>query len=295
MDALLNLVPAAERPRVQEKARRLAAAARDWAAPARAELGTPVWEPIAVVVAGLSPGLADERALLLVRYSLCTMLLDDRLEDAGAGRDARRLARSVRDALGGAPGPDFLGRALAGVHADLHRLAGDGPALRRFAAALLDAVQAELLHLQYVRSGHWHRRLTLERHLELGARNVNYRGFGLALLLVTAGQPDPDLLDLADRALVPGATAVRLANDLRAPERDRRQGRPNALDLRTREGTPVTAADVRQRIAVLAGRHDELLDRYPGADQEPVRALRASLRLALGVYEVTDLAHGRAA
>ncbi|MEN3305127.1 MAG: hypothetical protein V7603_1329 [Micromonosporaceae bacterium] len=291
MDGLLSLVPADERPLVRARARRLAIRAESWSAPVAGELGTSICATMALVVPAIAPRLDDDRAFVLVRYGLWTVLLDDRLNVAEA---PRQLARTVRDALTALPAAGFLTLALADIWSDLRRLGGDGAVSRRFAAALRDALRAEVEHLDYARDGYWRGHLMLERHVSLGARHVNYRSFGLALLMLVADQVPAELLDLVDAALVPGAAAVRLANDLRSRERDRDEDRPNALALRTRHGAPVTEADVRRRIEAYAGHHDRLLGRYRGPHGEAVRAVRDSLRLALGLYQVTDLTRGEA-
>jgi hypothetical protein len=219
------------------------------------------------------------------------VLLDDRLNAAPA---PRQIARAVTDVLAATTAPPgFLAGSLAEIWSDLRRLAGDGAPARRFASALADALRAEVTHLGYARRGSWRQRLTFERHLVLGVRHVNYRSFGLALLLLSAGEVPAELLDLADAALVPGAAAVRLANDLRSVGRDRVEDRPNALELRTRHGAPVTEALVRDRIAGYAARHDALLARYRGPAAGAVPALRDSLRLTLALYQLTDLERGR--
>jgi hypothetical protein len=295
MNALLRLVPPAERATVRAKAQRLADEARAWANPVHDRLGSRLYESLAMTVAAIAPWLAHAELSMLVRFSLWAYLLDDRLDAPAADRaDARAVGRVVAKVLrtGRASSPDFLETGLAEVYRDLRRYDPRGHVTVRFAVALCDGVRAAVTHVEQSR------RLAqgkcgqpaAEEYLDIAARHVHYRSFALALLAMVGDDPSHDELDFLDATLVPAAIAVRLSNDLCTFGKDQREGNLNVLGLRSWDGATMTPDHVDGEIERQVNAHLALLERASIMDLGDSRAALAnSLRISVGLYRIGDL------
>ena len=200
---------------------------------------------LARVIAAIVPDLAPDRRALLTRYCAWTVWLDDRLDDPDAG-------------------PGELAALVEALQLPSELAALDEV---RVVEALRDAARAALEHDTPT---------DVERYLDVASRDVNYRSFAYALLLLIGDGYPPNV----DAILDPASRAVRLANDLRTVERDRAAGRRNILDFEDR-------ASVARRIRTELRRHDRLLrDLRPGPAR---RALHRGVRVAVGLYAVGDL------
>lgn len=260
-----------------------------WSAAAGVPCEHRLAERLAAVIAAIVPDLDPARQALLARYSLWTILLDDRLDDPGA--DPSTL-RALTGRLGGiaraATVPDTGDEPLAGLLVELlgaFRRFGD---TARMVEALRDAMAAAIEQATRdpaVLPG-------LADYLAVASRDINYRSFAHALVLLVGGArpaavPPAAMAGAIDAALVPGARAVRLANDLRTVDRDLTAGRLNVLSLRHPGGGAVRVATVVRQIAEDVRHHDALLGAVP--DPVVAGALRNSLHVAIGLYRSGDL------
>jgi hypothetical protein len=274
---------------------------RCWAARERERYDEGLPERLAAVIARLAPRLSPGKLAILVRYSLWSILLDDRLDDprtdaAGLRATARLVGRVIRNRRVDAE--NFLAAGLSEVLADLRRHDPDGTVLARCTEALIDAAGTAVEHTLLAQAIHRGAATppTAEDYLAIASRHVNYRSFAYALLLLVCERPTGAALALLDRALVPACTAVRLANDIRSASRDRREHRLNILSLMTRDGTQVTVPAVQLQIAEQLHRHHRLLAmapvRFPAPDSAP--ALVTGLRVVVDLYGNGDLREGAA-
>jgi len=274
---------------------------RSWAAPAHGRYDASLPERLAAVVARLAPRLSAGKQAILVRYSLWSILLDDRLDDPGTDATelhatARLVGRVIRNRRVSAE--DFLAAGLSDLLATLRRHDPDGTLVARCTVALDDAVGTAVAHTllaQAVRRGAAVAP-TAEDYLAIASRHVNYRSFAYALLVLIGERPTGAALALLDRALRPASTAVRLANDIRSAGRDRREHRLNILSLATRDGTPITVPAVQGQIAEHLYRHNRLLAMAPVrfAAPESAAALVTGLRVVVDLYDSGDLREGAA-
>jgi hypothetical protein len=291
MHAVLAMPPL-DAAMVRVDADRLSGDLTRWAAPALGtRLDAVLVSRIAGVVAEIGSELERDRLALLARYSLWSVLLDDRLDAPAADPAVLRAfaSRVCRIARGERPAPrvGFLGDTLVDLLVRFRSYDHDGALYRRLTAALCDAVRAAV---DQARRGY---EPTVAEYLEVGGRDVNYRAFAYALALL-AGRPFTDAaLDRLDAALVPACRAVRLANDVGSAARDRAAGRLNVLALRRDDGSPVTEALVWRAVDELVRRHDHRLAAMATPVlARPLAALSKSLRVAVGTYRSADLRAG---
>jgi hypothetical protein len=289
MQAAFALVPSAEREAVRARAATTASDLLAWAAAAGADVDRGLADRLATVVAAIAPDLPASALAVLARYSLWTFLLDDELDDVSAepavlAALAERVDRRVngdKSVAGGA-----LDAMLADLVEALQATSADPAVLTRFAGSLCDAVHAGIEHTvraQQIR----HDRAPMPgvvEYLAVASRHINYRSFAYALMLLAIPGPAGRSLTLIDEALGAASRAVRLANDLRSVDADRAAGRLNVLLLPYHDGTPIDVAAVERRIGCDVRLHDRLLRDVPGAG-----VLRRSLRVATGIYRITDL------
>jgi hypothetical protein len=291
--------------RVQERARWLGDDLWRWAGMSGVRVDRRLVERLAAVVAAVALDLERDRLALLSRYSLWTVLLDDRLDEPDADSDTLYglLARVSAVVSGDGPvlasaepGLVRAGEVLEDLLEDLlakFRACAEGAAtLSRLTDALCDAVRAGIEHASLgreVRLGRA-RPPSIADYLAMASRDVNYRSFAYGLTLLGGERLDRAVLCRIDRALVPASRAVRLANDLRTFERDRAARRFNVLMLRGDDGSAVRVGAVQRQIRDQVRRHDRLLGKIPITDAKAsVAALMNSLRVAVGVYRVADL------
>jgi hypothetical protein len=251
-------------------------------------------ERLATVVAAIAPHLDADALGVLARYSLWAIALDDRLDAPEADPAAlRALADRVCRIVTGDryAGPDAVLSALVDLLHRLRTYGVDGVLLARMGGALCDAVRAAVDHAARCRAIRCGREPvpSLAEYLALGQRDVNYRSFAYGLVLLTGDRLPVDAVERIDAALTPASRAVRLANDLRSANRDRADGRLNALRVPDRAGAPPSAAAVRGYVADLVRRHDRILRDAPPVWARTRLALINSLRVSVGLYRVGDL------
>lgn len=258
---------------------------------------SPMCRRVCQVVAACAPSSPVPGLFTLVRYALWSVLLDDRLD--GPDPDSAALG-ALRDGVVSAldaSAPDGAGvdpflLPLTQCAAQLRQSDRHGAAAEEFASSVVDAVDAAIEHALFgeaVLSG-VAAPPTMDDYLPVAARTINYRSFCFGLLAVSGGVADRADLDVIDRALTPGAAAVRLANDLRSVARDASERTLNALGLRTRAGEPVTTGLVQREIDRQMGVHDQILAELSAPTSElAAPMLIRSLRLSVGLYRSTDL------
>lgn len=284
---LTDLVPARQRDRVAALAPALAADAAEWVGDVET-LGPTLFDRLAVTIAAVAPDLPEPDLRLLMRHSTWLYLLDARLDETSAV--AATLAAAVSATLRGAHPPEtdpFLS-PLAYLRDEFRRRDRHGamlPALDRSLADSMAATARQQDRARLLAAGTG-TAPTAEDYLTDAARHINYRPFALALLLVVTAEPTADLLDGLDDALEAASRAVRLANDLRTLPKDRAERGLNVLLLSSADGTPTTTGSVTDDIRRLLADHERAL---AGVPADAARALRAALRVSVGVYRVTDL------
>jgi hypothetical protein len=298
MDALLDLVPSAERSTVTANARHLARSNRAWALDRLGAAGPGLCDNLAVTVAAIAPALGPPDLEPLVRLCLWTFLIDDRLDDPGADpARLRAVGARVQAALDAPPAHtgDPVVDTLTEVFAPLAARCPGGALVGRLRDELRAATAAGVVHAVLSRRVARGRAEPppAEEYLDLAGRHINYRSFAVALLIMLDGAVlDGPVLDGAagreplDRALEAAGRAVRLANDLRSVERHRREGNLNVLLLRHSDGTPVTRRAVQEEIERYARRHDASAAAL-GRPHGP--ALVNSLRVSVGLYRLGQL------
>lgn len=244
---------------------------------------------LAEVVAVIAPDLPVHRLTLLARYCLWTFLVDDELDDLTADAAvltelADRLTTVARTASAGSMPPHVLETMLAELIESLRAAAAAPTLLTRFADALCIAIDTGVqhtLHAKEIRQGRAAAPTVVE-YLAVAGHHVNYRSFAYALLMLAGPDPAADLGTRTDMALIAASRAVRIANDLRSVDRDRAAGRLNIMLLPSSAAANVGALE--RQVDRYVRLHDHLL---PDVTQAGV--LRRSLRVAVGIYRVTDL------
>lgn len=294
MDTLCTLVPSTEWRLVQARVARLSHdAIRASRYPSR-QPKREMYRRISTIVASIAPWLPHERLLLLVRYAVWSIRLDDLIDRRGAGlATLKRLQDAVTSAIeGNANTGEPLFDDLAMIVKQLSTYDRSGAVLARFGAALREAVATGIAHSvlgKAVFQGNA-RPPTKEDYLDVAAGTVNYRSFAYALLAVVAGELPESVLDQVDPALSHAAHAVRLSNDLRSAERDQAEQTLNVLTLQDSAGNPVTQRQVRQEIGRCLCAHHDVLSRLTGPDLVvPAYSLARSLELSIGLYRLADL------
>ncbi len=296
MNDLMSLVPPEQRDRVHATARWLSIDTRRTADPDWVNTNPRLFEQVPATVAAIAPEAGRRDLAVLARYAVWSVQLDDAIDNASDPATLRAVVRAVYDTLAGAPaeiGGHPLMPALADLLAGLRRRGGDELS-DRFVTALSDAVRAGAQHVLASRritlSGH--RPPSVEQYLPVAARDVNYRSFAIALLMVVSPRLRGKLVDRWSDALTSAEIAVRLANDVRSVDRDRRAGELNVLDLRTGDGAAVSPELVERWIDSHVARHDELVRQAAERDRDAgagATALINCLRISVGMYRATDL------
>jgi hypothetical protein len=268
-------------PRLTRQA--LADDLRQWSAAVGVPCEPRLADRLAAVIVAIVPEADASRQALLARYSLWTVLLDDRLDEPGADPAVLRALTEHLAAVA-RPDPDGAGdEPLAQLLVELlgaFRRYGD---TARLVEALGDAMRAGVEQASRDPGV----LPALDDYLAVASRDINYRSFAHALVLLVGGSRPPAALRAIDAALEPASRAVRLANDLRTVDRDLAADRLNVLSLRHPGGGPVRVATVVRQIADEVRRHDVLLGAVP--DAVVAAALRNSLHVAIGLYRSGDL------
>jgi hypothetical protein len=295
MSLLSALIAPAERRSVGVTAGRLLAELAALAWPGHHQPSPELCRRVCFVVTAIAPELPLDRLSVLARYALWSILLDDRLDAPGAGPvTLHRIQHTVVATTSGRRTDlsDPTATVLAGILDELSSYDRSGATVVRFGAALRDAVDAGVHHAHLARAvaAGTAPPPTAEQYLEVAARSVNYRSFGYALLAAGPAGLTAAALDRLAPALAHAEHAVRLANDLRSVARDRAGATLNVLGLRTAGGAPVTprlGADEigRRRLA----HRDELSQLIDPDLAQAARALARSLRVSVGLYQLTDL------
>lgn len=296
MDALWTLVPQRDLPVVLANAARLEHDLGGKAWPEQLRPDPAVCRRVSFVVTAIAAQLPYDRLSLLVRYALWTIVLDDELDGPRADPGAlNRLCEGVTAVVAGGRGNDPLMMDLAGILGALADHCRAGAVLQQLGLALVDAVACGVEHAalgQAVAAGTTEPP-TADQYLEVAARTVNYRSFAYALLALVAGELTGPALDRLDPALRHASHAIRLGNDLRSVPRDHAEATLNVLGLRTAAGSPVTRRYVHQQIDQHVRAHHDVLGALTGPDHADLDlaapALIRSLRVSLGLYQLTDL------
>lgn len=251
---------------------------------------------VCVQVAAIAPQLAFEQLSVLMRYTLWSYRLDNRVE--AIGFDQAALSR-LRDGVaavvaGGQTDPaDPLLADLGRIRGELFRYDRIGDVVARFGEAVRDAVAAEIDQRRLERAvAAGGDPPTAERYLEVAIRNMNYRSFAYVLLALTGEQLTDGQLRCLDVALRHACYAVRLTNDLRGAAQDQACGTLNVLGLRTATGLAVTPGYVWAEAAHQVRAHDTVLlslTRLGAITELPEQALTRSLAQAVRLYRRTDL------
>ncbi|MGI5243035.1 terpene synthase family protein [Dactylosporangium sp. CA-139066] len=243
---------------------------------------------LAGVVAAITPDLDVARLTVLARYTLWTFLVDDELDDTAADAAvlaglAARLSRVARAAPAGSGAPHVLETMLAELVESLRAASASPALLHRFSDALCVAIDTGVQHTVRAQAIRQRRAAapTVVEYLSVAAHHVNYRSFAYALLILAGPDPASVAGARTDMALTAAARAVRIANDLRSVDRDRAAGRLNVMLL---PPGAMDAAALERQIDHYVRLHDRLLRDVAEAD-----VLRRSLRVAVGIYRVTDL------
>ncbi len=297
MNRLLALVSRSDRSGVDALAERLREDVRNWADPAYSGLGERLVRSLCVTVASIAPKLGPEKAGLLVRFSMWCYLVDDRLDrpDVPALR-LDQLGRTIQSTLRtqrAIPPDDPVATELAAMLGELRAHAPDRELVARFSEELGDGVLAAVEHAKLsrriVRSAA--RRPSAEQYLDVASRHIHYRSFALCLLILCGEKPTPDAMGLVEEALSSASRAVRLMNDLRTARKDGREGSLNILALRTRAGRRTSVEQIERQVEHHMRVHDVLLDAASalGLRKTSASVLANSLRVAVGVYRITDL------
>jgi Terpene synthase family 2, C-terminal metal binding len=285
-EAMLSLVPPADRALVRTKAWRLC----EPYVHSGQKAGQYGARTVAVTVAAMAPMLPDDKLAILFRYCLWTIELDARLDTAGV-EEARQVAGSLRDMLrdAGATGPAGLGTGLTGILAGLRAHDPDGWLVDLFVDALCDAATAAVDQAELGRrtAGGQVDAPSAADYLDLASRDVNFRSVALALLILVGERPSRRAFAPLDEAISLACRAVRLANDLTTAAKDHREKHLNVLALRTRDGARVTYRDVECWIDRYVQAHLDLLAEAStaGLSTSPA-ALANSLRMAVGLYRL---------
>lgn len=310
MDAVSLLVPPEERAMVRAKAFRMTGCARGWANAAGQNARSDVCSRLCLLVSAMAPELPADELLLLVRYALWTIALDDRLDQPVVARGvlrrlrrqmvrvARRTPRSAVRAdgyptgYGGGPGGGYLTTEMGRLLATFADYDADGLLVGRLAGAVCDAVDSSLSlrRIMSLVDARLHRPPTVAEYLSLSSRDVNYRSFALGLLILVGDRLGAGPLDRIESALDPACRAVRLANDLRSVGRDAASRRFNVLSLPGPTGRAPTTADVERWIGDLVEAHRVAIREACGtAAAASAAALERCLDLSVGLYRVSDL------
>ncbi|MCW2505400.1 MAG: terpene synthase [Actinomycetia bacterium] len=275
MDAVLQLVPEAERAAAAASAEWVAAEIADWASSLLGPAAPKLVRNLAYTIAAIAPGLPPDRQAVVARYSAWTFALDDRFDDPG------REEAGIRALAEGVAADPVLAPSLA------EALAGVVPYASAEAMALIEATVAD-----DVRAGAEHALLSravftgsepppsLPDYLDLASRSIGYRTIVLLLLALAECWPaDAEQQDTVRDALTAGCRAVRLANDQRSAARHRAEGTLDVLLLATqKEARAMMLASMRE--------HNAIAGTLPVA---AASVLLNSLRVSVGLYQSSDL------
>jgi len=295
METLLELTSGLERPTVSAKAMRLSREAGHWAAYQR--LGARLVDTVSTTVATIAPWLAHEKLALLVRYSLWTCLVDERLDGSDMSQsELDRIAWSVSAVLRGdrVPTPgDVMETELAVVLAGFREYDRGSGMLTSIVDAVGDGLMAALEHAELSRQVALGSAdpPTAEEYLDVASRHIRYRSFALGLLQVAGAAPTREAMEVVEQALSSASRAVRLVNDLRTAAKDEREGSLNILALHTSGRVRLGVQEIECQVERHVQTHDELLESASdlGLSELFVSALTNSVRVAVGMYRITDL------
>jgi hypothetical protein len=251
---------------------------------------------VCVHVAAAAPQLTFDRLSLLMRHTLWSYRLDNRIE--APGTEVAALER-LRDAViavttGEETSPaDPLLVDLGRIVRDLSQYDQTGEVMPWYEDAVRDAVAAEVDQRRLERAvAAGAEPPTAERYLEVASRNVNYRSFAYALVALTGDRLIDGQLRCLDAAVWHASRAVRLANDIRGAAQDAASGTLNVLGLRTAAGRAVTPEYAWNRVQHHVRSHDTMLQvliRFGAIPDAPALALTQSITQSMRLYRRTDL------
>jgi hypothetical protein len=298
----LSALPAAERHSVLDRTAAVTAASERWLRDYPVVRRPSVTAAVALAATVGMPSLDDRGLTLLTRWWLWIFGIDDRFDDP-AVPDAELVEWSDRfvDCVGGAPErdePDLLLAALGSIRLDLARYPLSprlGPAWRR---AMSEVVAGMLVERR------WHAGLAhgdlpgYDGYLANALRTISVRPYAMTACVLAGERAAAVDFDRLDPMIEAAARCFRLANDIRSDERERAEGKPNAVWLLQRElmaaGMPASwameAARARlraERAADLA-RLDAMREAAPASVATLARFLWAHAAFVCEMYETDD-------
>lgn len=298
----LSARPDSERHSILDRTAVVSAASERWLRDYPVVRRPSVTAAVALAAAVGMPSLDDRGLTLLTRWWLWIFGIDDRFDDP-AVPDADLVDWSGRFALsiGGAPEhdePDLLLAALGSIRLDLARYPLSsrlGPAWRR---AMSEVVAGMLVERR------WHRGLATgdlpgyDAYLANALRTISVRPYALTACVLAGERAAAVYFDRLDPMIEASARCFRLANDIRSDERERAEGKPNAVWLLQRElmagGLAVDAAleaartRLRAERAADLARLDAMREAAPASIATLARFLWAHAAFACDMYETDD-------
>jgi hypothetical protein len=258
-------------------------------------------ESLGYARACLPAGRHDEREFLALQIAVMTAM-DDAFESLRVPLDATIVERLVpwRVVKRSKLPVEFIaiGQALAALDRRLLELvAGDAP--RRAAVRAWWRVQAEQQVLAFRGEADWRLRGTqpsLPTYLKVSARSIGVDWTAATLIALDPDASVPGPRSIVWKAIDSIARAIRLANDLHDPERERGEGKPQWLLLRAsalmRRGLSETTAEQQAHAELRSATRRETerarrlihTVRYVGASEQLRDCFTGLLGIGLAVY-----------
>lgn len=245
-------------------------------------------QAIAAIVSHAGVGLSMRVLALVADAGLVLFAIDDLLDDGALTRDesALRIAQYTAVARGeGCPEVAFdpIARAITDLRRRLAMTDLRGDLLAAWAdamARMLAGMGAELPGARDLAAD------DLEGYLATARDSIGVEWVTLTAWIATSASETRAHLPALRRAERDLSTAVRLANDLRSCDRERREGRVNAVTLVGDDGR----ADLRARCdrALADGR--ETLRREGAEGTDPGRFLARFAAAIVAMYDTRDFA-----
>ena len=197
-------------------------------------------EAIAAIVAHAGAGLSMRVLSLVADAGLVLFAIDDLLDDSGVTVEEGTLRIEQYTAVArGEHCPEVAFDPIARALSDLRRRVGatdpEGDMVDAWADAMGRMLAAMGAELRVARAP---AATTLERYLETGRDSIGVEMIAFTAWVAMGAGATRAVLPALQRAERSFSTAVRLANDLRTCERERAEGRVNAVTLVGDRGRP---------------------------------------------------------
>lgn len=198
-------------------------------------------QAIAAVVAHAGAGLPIRVLSLVADAGLVLFAIDDLLDDSGLSAEEGALRVEQYAAVArGERRPEVAFDPIAGAITDLRRRVAASDRGGDLIDVWADAVGRMLAGMgAELRGTRDPAATTLARYLEGARDSIGVEMIALTAWIATDAAATRDALPALRRAERSFSTAVRLANDLRTCERERAEGRVNAVTLVGDEGRPL--------------------------------------------------------